>query len=198
MHRLLSRNGRIDLLQVKSWSHLLYAVCTLQRRRAIRCSKFKVETKSLLSFELTESSFLSHEFLMWCVPYIPHFSLDVKWKIASYHNVCTVMFLPAFSNVQKVPAQKSLNECKILHSNLKNTSLQIAIHCNFMLFFAASSVHKNAVTRNFSGDWSKNWITHSSVILSLKREIDGDRRSRRREEERSEPANCVTSFPRDA
>ena len=96
-------------------------------------------------------------------------------------QLCSFQLSPMFKKYQH---KKSLNECKILHSNLKNTSLQIAIHCNFMLFLASSSVHKNAVTRNFSGDWSKNWITHSSVILSLKREIDGDRRSRRRKERR--------------
>ena len=115
-------------------------------------------------------------------------------RTTMFVQLCSFQLSPMFKKYQH---KKSLNECKILHSNLKNTSLQIAIHCNFMLFLVASSVHKNAVTRNFSGDWSKNWITHSSVILSLKREIDGDRRSRRREEE-SEPANCVTSFPRDA
>ena len=92
-------------------------------------------------------------------------------------QLCSFQLSPMFKKYQH---KKSLNECKILHSNLKNTSLQIAIHCNFMLFLVASSVHyKNAVTRNFSGDWSKNWITHSSVILSLKREIDGAGEGRR-------------------
>ena len=68
-------------------------------------------------------------------------------------QLCSFQLSPMFKKYQH---KKSLNECKILHSNLKNTSLQIAIHCNFMLFLAAASVHKNAVTRNFSGDWSKN------------------------------------------